>query len=135
MEWWHETALLERLAQREQVDAFDAQAFDLVPDQLDIARRLANATPPYVARLIRFTRQTGWHLDADQDPPSWLASADRLRIEHPVFLRHDETGQAGILSQVSDDDHEPSGVAYHLGPAPYGSGTRALLYVIGQATQ
>jgi len=55
-----------------------------------------------------------------------------MNIDHPVLLRRGPSGthqatQWAVLSQPYNDD-DPSGQALHLGEAPYGLGTHALLY-------
>lgn len=107
----------------------------------------------YAARLIAFCAQHGWDVHANQrlrcvrrlDNPRHCCGECHdardmqlkdhgrgLNLDHVVLLRRGGTSnrpeQWALLSQPYADT-DPSGCAVRLGPAPYGHGTHALLYI------
>lgn len=104
----------------------------------------------YAERLFEFCHAHGWavhpnqrklcadllanpgHICSRHVPNVWR-HAGGMNIDHPVLLRRGPADthlarQWAILSQPYNMD-DPLGVALHLGEAPYGLGTHALLYV------
>lgn len=125
-------------------------------DSAAVDRLWRTGTISYATALERFAQQHGWEVHTGapihclhrlDDPAhrprySWVRGAcfqglhhgigeDGRNLDHLAWLRRGPARrpeQWALLSQPYGDV-DPSGTALHLGPAPYGLGSAALLYV------